>query len=113
MASVKIPLVEKKFVPLHITLSRYSINNGKPRYKAGIGGIRKGLEQAIINQGDKPDCVFTSEIKPYAISVLQQNHPEGISYEPLYSIIQDSLGTNITSKVNDYVAKSFGIGKVI
>lgn len=33
LSSVKIPLVEKKFVPLHITLSRYSINNGKPRYK--------------------------------------------------------------------------------
>ena len=31
---------------------------------AGIGGIRKGLEQAIINQDDKPVCVFTSEIKP-------------------------------------------------
>lgn len=80
---------------------------------AGIGGIRKGLEQAIINQGDKTVCVFTSEIKPCAISVLQQNHPEGISYEPLYSIIQNSLGTNITSKVNDYVAKSFCIRKVI
>lgn len=42
---------------------------------AGIGGIRKGLEQAIINSGNNPVCVFTSEIKPYAISVLQQNHP--------------------------------------
>ena len=47
---------------------------------AGIGGIRKGLEQAIINQGDKPVCVFTSEIKPYAISVLQQNHPDEIIF---------------------------------
>ena len=42
---------------------------------AGIGGIRKGLEQAIINSGNNPVCVLTSEIKPYAISVLQQNHP--------------------------------------
>ena len=39
------------------------------------------------------------------------HNPEGISYEPLYNIVQESLGTNITSKVNDYVAKSFGIGK--
>lgn len=42
---------------------------------AGIGGIRKGLERAIIANGDTPQCVFTSEIKPYAISVLKQNHP--------------------------------------
>ena len=42
---------------------------------AGIGGIRKGLEQAIIQNGDTPVCVFTSEIKPHAISVLKQNHP--------------------------------------
>lgn len=42
---------------------------------AGIGGIRKGLEQAIIKSGHNPVCVFTSEIKPYAISILQQNHP--------------------------------------
>lgn len=42
---------------------------------AGIGGIRKGLEQAIIANGDTPQCVFTSEIKPHAISILKQNHP--------------------------------------
>lgn len=42
---------------------------------AGIGGIRKGLEQAIIANGEDPVCVFTSEIKPYAIDVLRQNHP--------------------------------------
>uniref|UniRef100_A0AB33J8D3 Cytosine-specific methyltransferase n=1 Tax=Prevotella sp. GTC17254 TaxID=3236794 RepID=A0AB33J8D3_9BACT len=42
---------------------------------AGIGGIRKGLEQAIKDNGDNPICVFTSEIKPYAISILKQNYP--------------------------------------
>jgi DNA (cytosine-5)-methyltransferase 1 len=42
---------------------------------AGIGGIRKGLEQAIIERGYKPVCVFTSEIKDYAVSVLLQNNP--------------------------------------
>lgn len=39
------------------------------------------------------------------------HNPDGISYEPLYKIIQASLGTNITAKVNDYVAKCYGIGK--
>lgn len=42
---------------------------------AGIGGIRKGLEQAIAERGDVSECVFTSEIKPHAITVLRQNYP--------------------------------------
>ena len=42
---------------------------------AGIGGIRCGLEQAAIENGIQPVCVFTSEIKPHAIKVLKDNHP--------------------------------------
>jgi DNA (cytosine-5)-methyltransferase 1 len=42
---------------------------------AGIGGIRCGLESALLEEGYIPKCVFTSEIKPHAISVLSQNHP--------------------------------------
>lgn len=42
---------------------------------AGIGGIRCGLEQAIRERGMEPVCVFTSEIKPYAVRVLHDNHP--------------------------------------
>lgn len=42
---------------------------------AGIGGIRCGLELAAKEKGLKPVCVFTSEIKPYAVSVLHDNHP--------------------------------------
>lgn len=42
---------------------------------AGIGGIRCGLEQAAREKGMNPVCVMTSEIKPYAVSVLQENHP--------------------------------------
>ncbi|MBR5167693.1 MAG: DNA cytosine methyltransferase, partial [Salinivirgaceae bacterium] len=42
---------------------------------AGIGGIRLGLEQALAEAGHTSECVFTSEIKPHAIKVLQQNHP--------------------------------------
>lgn len=42
---------------------------------AGIGGIRCGLELAAKEKGLKPVCVFTSEIKPYAVNVLQDNHP--------------------------------------
>ena len=42
---------------------------------AGIGGIRKGFELACAEKGYKSECVFTSEIKPYAVDVLAQNHP--------------------------------------
>ncbi len=42
---------------------------------AGIGGIRCGLEQAAKEKGLTPVCVLTSEIKPYAVSVLRENHP--------------------------------------
>lgn len=42
---------------------------------AGIGGIRKGFELACSEKGIKTECVLTSEIKPYAIDVLKQNHP--------------------------------------
>lgn len=42
---------------------------------AGIGGIRCGLEQAAREKGFTPVCVLTSEIKPYAVKVLQENHP--------------------------------------
>ena len=42
---------------------------------AGIGGIRKGFELACAERGEDCQCVFTSEIKPHAITILQQNHP--------------------------------------
>lgn len=43
---------------------------------AGIGGIRKGFELACADRGIPTKCVFTSEIKPYAVDVLKQNHPD-------------------------------------
>ena len=43
---------------------------------AGIGGVRKGFELACADKGLKTQCVFTSEIKPHAIEVLKQNHPD-------------------------------------
>lgn len=42
---------------------------------SGIGGIRKGFELACEDLGIEYKCVFTSEIKPYAIDVFKQNHP--------------------------------------
>lgn len=40
---------------------------------AGIGGTRLGFEHACIEKKIKPKCVFTSEIKPYAIEVYKSN----------------------------------------
>lgn len=42
---------------------------------AGIGGIRKGVEEAAQARGLETQCVFTSEIKPAAVQILKQNHP--------------------------------------
>lgn len=42
---------------------------------AGIGGIRKGFESALADKGLVGKCVLTSEIKPYAVDVLMDNHP--------------------------------------
>jgi len=44
---------------------------------AGIGGIRTGLSQALKEAGYIPKCVMTSEIKPYALTVLKDNYEEG------------------------------------
>ncbi|MGM9833359.1 MAG: DNA (cytosine-5-)-methyltransferase [Candidatus Limisoma sp.] len=43
---------------------------------AGIGGIRTGLSQALEEAGYIPQCVLTSEIKPSAKKVLQDNYPQ-------------------------------------
>ena len=42
---------------------------------SGIGGIRKGFEMACKEMDIDCECVFTSEIKPYAKEVFRQNHP--------------------------------------
>lgn len=42
---------------------------------AGIGGIRKGFENAFQMKGYETACVMTSEIKPHACKVLSANHP--------------------------------------
>lgn len=58
---------------------------------AGIGGIRKGFEIACEDKGIRHRCVFTSEIKPYAISVLKQNHPEDLITGDITQVAADEL----------------------
>lgn len=41
---------------------------------AGMGGFRLGFEQAAFEQNKQPICVFSSEIKPYAVQVYKDNY---------------------------------------
>lgn len=57
---------------------------------AGIGGIRKRFESVCEEKGYETECVFTSEIKPYAIDILTQNHPtEAITGDITYVDAKD------------------------
>lgn len=58
---------------------------------AGIGGIRKGFELACKDLNIKSQCVFTSEIKPHAISVLNQNHPNEMVYGDITKIASTDI----------------------
>ncbi len=40
---------------------------------AGLGGTRIGFEQACTEHNLKAECVFTSEIKPYAVKIYEHN----------------------------------------
>jgi len=58
---------------------------------AGIGGIRKGFELGCTQFGIKTECVFTSEIKPHAIKVLNANHPTEEVYGDITKIESSSI----------------------
>lgn len=53
---------------------------------SGMGGIRKGFEQACAMRGIQAQCVLTSEIKPSAIDILKQNHPEDMQWGDITQI---------------------------
>ena len=72
-----------------------------PYYKPSVETDIKNTKNVMITASSLSNFLYQATI----------HNPGGISYEPLYDIIQDSLGTNITAKVNDYVAKCYGIGK--
>ena len=47
---------------------------------AGLGGTRIGLEKSLKRAGLEGECVFTSEIKPHAISAYKKNfHNEEVA----------------------------------
>lgn len=44
---------------------------------AGLGGIRLGFQQAMEELGLETECVFSSEIKPYAIQAYKRFYGDG------------------------------------
>jgi DNA (cytosine-5)-methyltransferase 1 len=52
---------------------------------AGLGGTRLGFEQACESLGKKAHCVFTSELKAFAIQTYQQN----FGAEPIHGDITE------------------------
>lgn len=58
---------------------------------AGIGGIRKGFELACAERSLPTECVFTSEIKPYAVDVLKQNHPNEEIHGDITKVSADEI----------------------
>lgn len=58
---------------------------------AGMGGFRLGFEKACAAQGIKSQCVFTSEIKPHAITVYTENFPNSIIHGDITKISADEI----------------------
>lgn len=74
-----------------------------PYYKPSVETDIKNTVNVMITASSLSNFLYQSTI----------HNPEGISYKSLYDIVQESLGTNITAKVNDFVAHNYGIGKAV
>jgi DNA (cytosine-5)-methyltransferase 1 len=58
---------------------------------AGLGGTRIGFELACQQLNLKPSCVFTSEIKDYAIDAYQQNFDDSLVHGDITEIIPKNI----------------------
>lgn len=72
-----------------------------PYYKPSVEADIAGTDNVMITASSLSNFLYQSAA----------HSPEGFSYESLYRIVQNYMGTNITSNVNDFVAKTYGIGK--
>ena len=59
---------------------------------AGLGGIRIGFEQALKKYEFEPECVFTSEIKPYAVDAYGKYFNEKNIYGDITKIPSEKIG---------------------
>lgn len=58
---------------------------------AGLGGIRLGFEQGVEKQGLHAKCVFTSEIKKYAVKAYQNHFGNEKVYGDITKIKTDDI----------------------
>jgi DNA (cytosine-5)-methyltransferase 1 len=58
---------------------------------AGLGGTRLGFEQACNELKIKHECVFTSEIKPYAIDIYKHNFNNEDVHGDITKIDEESI----------------------
>ncbi len=58
---------------------------------SGMGGFRLGLEQAADSLGIQTQCLFSSEIKPHALSVYQENFGKENIYGDITQIPADDI----------------------
>ncbi len=58
---------------------------------AGLGGTRIGFEQACEEVGIETQCVFTSEIKPYAAQIYKHNFNNEIVHGDITQITEDEV----------------------
>lgn len=56
---------------------------------AGLGGIRLGFQQAMEDLGLETECVFSSEIKPYAIRAYQAYYGDEDIYGDITAVDTD------------------------
>lgn len=56
---------------------------------AGLGGIRLGFQQAMDELGLETECVFSSEIKPYAIKAYKGFYGEEDIYGDITQVVTD------------------------
>lgn len=73
-----------------------------PYYKSSVESDIAETETVMITASSLANFLYQ-----FSIHSKDGNMP----YKPLYDIVQSALGTNITSRVNDYVYSHFGIGK--
>lgn len=72
-----------------------------PYYKPSVETDIQGTVNVMITANSLSNFLYQSAI----------HAKDQLLYEPLYNIIQASLGSDISPKVNEYVSTHFGIGK--
>ena len=72
-----------------------------PYYMPSVEADIAGTDNVMVTASSLSNFLYQSAV----------HRPGGFSYAPLYDIVRNNMGRNITTYVNDYVAGTFGIGR--